>query len=211
MTLPFEVIEWQIWDGTLTAEQFALFAQMKPVVDNMHHPGNQAIYSWYEHCQWKWKQREYTWILSNLNLVAPSGHKVLDAGCGYTPLIRYFASINMDAYGFDWDAVELESNLTKSSMLAYGDRVHYHKQDIRSMKWPSDFFDYTVSVSVLEHLWLADGLIKKIVDKLLPIPVKIFPNENIRRALSEFIRVTRPGGLVVLTMDCGYGGEYGSR
>ena len=134
MTLPFEVIEWQIWDGTLTPQQFALFAQMNPVVDDMNRPGDKVFYSWFEHCQWKWKQREYAWVLSHLNLVSPSQLKVMDAGCGYTPLIRYLASINMDAYGFDWDAVDLESNLTKSSTLVNGDRVHYHKQDIRAMK-----------------------------------------------------------------------------
>ena len=206
MTMPFEVVKWQVWDGTLTQDQFALFARMKPVVDDMNRHDDPVLYSWYEHCQWKWKQREYAWVLSHLDLASPTGRKVLDAGCGYTPLIRYLASIGMEAYGFDLDAVEQQSNLPKSSTLLYGDLVRYHKQDIRAMKWPSDFFDYTVCVSVLEHLWFAEGLLKKAVGKLLPHQAKFFHLENLRRALSEFARVTRSGGLIILTMDCGYGG-----
>lgn len=203
-TLMFDIIDWQLYNGNLTSEQAAMFARMKPVVDDMRRPDEPIFYSWFEHCQWKWKQREYVWILEQLgpDLV---GRKVMDAGCGYTPLIRYLASQGCEAHGFDWDAIEAESNMAKSASLLHGNLVKYSKQDIRAMNWPSDYFDATVCVSVLEHLWSAQGFFQKAFDKFFPAKYKEFHFRNIRRAVDEMVRVTRPGGLIVLTMDCGFG------
>ena len=202
----FSVAEWQLWDGTLSAIKYALFARMKPLVDDMNREDDPIIYSWYEHCQWKWKQWEYASVLSYLDLVSPCGRKVLDAGCGYTPLIRYLASIGMDAHGFDWDVDEWKSSLGKSSELLFGERVKYRNQDITAMDWQSGFFDYTVSVSVLEHLYGAQRLLQRVFDRPFPRSRKYFAAKSIRQALAELIRVTKPGGLIILTMDCGYGG-----
>ena len=206
MKYPFEVVDWALWDGSLTQEQAALYSDMKPVVDDMHRIDDPVLDSWYEHCQWKWKQREYAWVLEKLGTFPVGQPKVLDAGCGYTALIRYLASKGFTSYGFDWDIHDEQSDLGRSSALMYGNLVNYHRQDIRSMKWPSDYFDTTVCVSVLEHLWAAQGLLQKIFDKPLPIKHKFFHFQNIDRALQEFIRVTKKGGAVILTMDCGYGG-----
>lgn len=202
----FDVVEWRCWDGTLSNDQEALFKRLEQVVEDMNREDDPLIYSWYEHCQWKWKQWEYASVLSYLDLVTPFGRRILDAGCGYTPLIRYFSSIGMDAYGFDWDVNERLSQLAKSATLLFGKFVHYHKQDIRAMKWSSDFFDYTVSVSVIEHLFGAQGFFQKIIDRMLPPQKKYFHIQTLKRTLKELIRVTKPGGLIVLTMDCGYGG-----
>lgn len=170
----FEVSEWRTWDGSLSAAQQELFAHMKPVIDDLKRENDPTFYTWYEHTQWRWKQWEYTSVLNQLNLPNAKGRKVLDVGCGYTPLIRYLASIGMDAYGFDWDAVEIESNLLKSSALLHGNLVKYHKQDMRDIKWESDFFDYTVCASVLEHLFIGETFLKKVFDKFLPPPKKYF-------------------------------------
>ena len=201
-----QVSKWSTWDGSLSNVQQELFAKMKPVVDDMNRESDPAFFTWYEHTQWQWKQWEYSSVLNQIDLSAAAGCKVLDAGCGYTPLIRYLASIGMEAYGFDWDAKEIESNLSKSSSLLHGNLVKYHKQDMRDMKWPSDFFDYTVCVSVLEHLFAGQNIFQKAVDKFLPPENKVFHINNVRRAIHEMIRVTKPGGQIILTMDCGFGG-----
>lgn len=203
MSKTFEILEWNLWDGKITDEQFELFARMRNIVDDMNRPDDPVIYSWYEHTQWKWKQCEYAWVLSHLKIPLVK-KKVLDAGCGYTPLIRYLASIGMDAYGFDWDV--MSDIQKKASRLLNGDLVKYHKQDIRAMNWQSDFFDYSVSVSVLEHLIGTLSYLKKALNTLFPRKYKLFLLDNIRSALGELIRVTKPGGLIILTMDRGYGG-----
>lgn len=200
----FDIVDWKLYDGQLTVEQAAIFERMKPVVDDMRRPTEPIFYSWFEHCQWRWKQREYVWILEQLGMDLKD-RKVMDAGCGYTPLIRYLASQGCEAYGFDWDAIEAESNMERSASLLYGNLVKYSKQDIRAMNWPSDYFDATVCVSVLEHLWSAQGFFQKAFDYFLPAKYKEFHFRNIRRAVDEMVRVTRPGGLIILTMDCGYG------
>jgi len=202
----FRIVECKIWDGALSEDQQALLARMEPFIEDMNREDEPIIYSWYEHTQWNWKRWEYASVLSHINPDECIGRRVLDAGCGYTPLIRYLASIGMEAYGFDWDADEQESILERSRTLLGGNLVKYHKQDMRVMQWPSNFFDYTVSVSVLEHLYEAEGSFQKAVDWLLPPPRKLFYTRTLRRALKELIRVTKPGGLIILTMDCGYGG-----
>jgi len=203
---PFEILEWQLYDGLLPQDQLDLFMRMKPIVEDMNRPDDLTLYLWYEICQWKWKQREYAWVLSHLDLNATAGRKVMDAGCGYMPLIRYLASIGMEAYGFDLDDDKQTCSLAKSSTLLFGNLVRFQKQDIRAMNWPSDYFDYTLSVSVLEHLYRGQGFFQRVFDKFLPRTKKYFHIQTVRQTLHELIRVTRPGGLIVLTMDCGYGG-----
>jgi SAM-dependent methyltransferase len=202
----FQIVQYRFWDGMLSNDQRALFGRLKPLVDDMNREDDPIIYSWYEHCQWKWKQWEYTSVLSCIDLSPPIGSKVLDAGCGYTPLIRYLCSVGMDGYGFDWDVDERLSSLAKNETLLFGNLVHYHNQDIRAMAWPSDFFDYTISISVLEHLYGGRGLLQRAIDRLLPRSKKYFSFKTIRHTFEELVRVTKPGGLIILTMDCGYGG-----
>lgn len=74
---------------------------MRSIVEDMNRPDDPILLNWYEHTKWRWKQDEYWWVLSHIDLCSHQGKKVLDAGCSYTPLIRYLASIGMDVYGFD--------------------------------------------------------------------------------------------------------------
>jgi SAM-dependent methyltransferase len=198
------VLSWALWDGQLAPELELLAAALKPLLVDMNKPDNPTLYTWYEHAQWRWKQWEYASMIQAVG-DHPEGRRILDAGCGYTPLIRYFASLGADAYGFDWDLSAAESDLATSSTLSFGDRVRYVQQDIRAMSWPSDYFDSTLSVSVLEHLYQATNIPTKVFDRLSGAH-KPFHYRNVARALAELVRVTKPGGTIAVTMDCGYGG-----
>src|SRR5258706_14203485 len=57
-------------------------------------------------------------------------------------------------------------------------RVHSELQDGRALTYPDGYFDAAYSVSVLEHI----------------------PDGGDSAAISELIRVTRPGGVVVVTV-----------
>jgi len=200
----FTVERWELWDGSLSPDHERLASTLNSVLEDMNREADPVIYTWYEHAQWKWKRWEYASVLATLP-AAPAGLRVLDAGCGYTPLIRHVASLGTDAYGFDWDLNAAESNLSISSSLLFGDRVSYRQQDIRAMSWPSDYFDVTLSVSVLEHLYQAEGFPAKVWDRLAGSH-KPFHYRNVARAIQDLVRVTKPGGLIAITMDCGYGG-----
>jgi SAM-dependent methyltransferase len=200
----FRVLEARLWQGGLPDRERALYQEMHELVEDLNRP-DPILQLWYELCQWQWKRWEFGSVLATLDLPNAHGKKVMDAGCGYTALIRHLASRGMDAYGFDWDVDEQSSSLGRAAELMYGDRVKYRKQDIRDLKWPTADFDYVVCVSVLEHLWLAGAPWKRLIDKPLPPPSKVFHIRNMRRAIHEMVRVTKPGGKVIITMDCGYG------
>jgi SAM-dependent methyltransferase len=200
-----EIVSWQLWDGSILSSHERLLAPMDPFMTDLRRPDDPVLMTWFEHTQWRWKRWEYASVIEAIDPSLHAGARVLDAGCGYTPLVRYLASLGMEAYGFDWDVNPVESQLDRSSRLLYGDRVRYHKQDLRSLEWPSDFFDFTVSVSVLEHLFLSPHLAGKLFDYPLPPSKKFFHVRNVRQAVEELVRVTKPGGRIILTLDCGYG------
>jgi SAM-dependent methyltransferase len=198
------VVHWQLWKGEFTDAQAALIAPMQPLFDEMKASSDHHLSDWYDHTQWRWKRWEYATVLAHLPLGDP-GTRVMDAGCGYTPLVRYLGGLGMQAYGFDWDMNPAESQLGRAASLLHGDRVTFSNQDMRRMDWPPDYFDYTVSVSVLEHLFFSPHFAGKVYDYFLPPQHKYFHVENLASAVRDLIRVTKPGGNLLLTMDCGYG------
>ena len=199
-----KVARWQLWKGEFTPAQSAVIAPMQPLFDEMKASDDQNLADWYDHTQWRWKRWEYATVLSHLPLGDPAGKRVMDAGCGYTPLIRYLGGLGMEAHGFDWDMNPAESELTRAAALLHGDRVKFSNQDMRRMDWPSDYFDYTLSVSVLEHLFFSPHFPGKVYDYFLAPENKHFHVQNFAAAVHDLIRVTKPGGRLLLTMDCGY-------
>ena len=202
----FTIENYDVYNGQLSKQDSKHLEGMKPFIEDMNRPNDPIMYSWYEHCMWKWKKREYAYILNNIHTESSFGQKVLDAGCGYTPLIRYLASLGMDAYGFDWDAKEIHSNLKKSSTLLYGNAVNYEKQDLCKIEWPSDYFDYVACVSVLEHLQGGATIWQRLINKFFPAEKKPFQLKKVQLAINELLRCTKNGGSIIITMDCGWGG-----
>ena len=201
-----KVHSWKLWKGELTQAQTDVIAPMQPLFDELKTSGDATLRNWFDHTQWRWKRWEYASVLAGLPVKNPLGIKVMDAGCGYTPLIRHLGGLGMDAYGFDWDMDPRDSQLAKAATLMHGDRVQFHNQDLRRLDWPSNYFDYTLSVSVLEHLFLSPHFPGKVFDYFLSPASKYFHVENLAAAVRELIRVTKPGGRLLLTMDTGYAG-----
>jgi ubiquinone/menaquinone biosynthesis C-methylase UbiE len=58
--------------------------------------------------------------------------------------------------------------------------VDYHIEPMQRLTWPDATFDRVCSISVLEH---------------------IQPPEEQKKAVQELVRVLKPGGLLILTLD----------
>lgn len=196
---------YKIWDGNLAAKDKQLLKPMQSLIKDLNCKDNQTLYSWYEHCQWKWKQWEYATVLSYIDTPHPKNHKVLDMGCGYTPLIRYLGSIGMQAYGFDKDANPNQSNVKISKTLMHGDKVKYYNKNILKIKWKDNYFDTVICVSTLEHLFDNVNLKQKVITKAMTKTQKerVYIN-NISKAIHELLRITKPGGQMLLTIDAGW-------
>ena len=119
-----------------------------------------------------------------LRAVGPCRDKaVLDAGCGEGYLTRRFAGRGAHAFGVDRSA-----GLIAAAAAAGGTRPgapRFALADLRALPWASDRFDAVVCNHSLNEL------------------------RSLRTAFSEFARVLRPGGSLVILMlhPCFYGGR----
>lgn len=128
----------------------------------------------------QWSRRfEYPFCFGGLQGLAP-GSRVLDAGSGFT-FFPYLLAEQLDARITCVDLADL-SNLFDAS--PYRDRsVDFATGDLGKLPFEDATFDAVVCVSVLEHMDQPD------------------------RVVSEFRRVLKPGGRLVLTMDVSLDGH----
>ncbi len=116
-----------------------------------------------------WTEREGEMSYANpkivaLNILDKCGSgRILDAGCGMGYLVKEFALLGMDAYGFD-----VSDNAVESVKKWYNkDKIK--QGSMLSIPYPDNYFDIVVSTDVLEHI----------------------AEEDIDKALSELRRVTK--------------------
>lgn len=107
-----------------------------------------------------------------------SGMRVLEIGCGRGGFARYLQGLGADLVAADFSetAVEVATRIL-------GDLPHCEARviDIQDIPYPDNSFDMIVSLETLEHV---------------PDPFK---------GLSELVRVTKPGGKLVITTPNYYG------
>lgn len=128
--------------------------------------------------QWPIRKLEYSFMLHNCKNLLKPGVKTLDAGCGITPIARFFASQGCEAYGIDSNENAI-NYLQNPHSLLYDPNVHLTTQDLTALKFEDNMFDLVTNISVLEHL-----------DRV-----------SASNAISEMLRVLRPGGMLILTVD----------
>lgn len=106
-------------------------------------------------------------------------HTVCDAGCGCGALSAALLRAGFAVSGFDTApaAVELARSAAPGAVLKTA--------DVCDTGYASGAFDAVVCRDVLDHMTMADA----------------------RRAVAELLRITRPGGLAVFTVDAA-DGEY---
>ena len=111
-------------------------------------------------------------------LAARKPVSVCDAGCGCGAYALKLARLGYAVSGFDISekAVKITREFLSSAGFPSGD---FHAADITSSGFASRQFDAVVSRDVVDHLPLQSG----------------------PAAVSELLRITRPGGCVILTLD----------
>lgn len=120
----------------------------------------------------KTRWEELTFARDALASVEPG--YVLDAGCGFEPGVHVMPEISA---GLGWHVEALD--LKRQSGFVPDPLINRRMLDMSATDYPDAWFDAYVSVSVLEHL---------------------SPGQR-DRALAEAMRVLRPGGLFIATMD----------
>lgn len=104
--------------------------------------------------------------------------RVCDAACGYGAHSLALASNGFEVYSFDVSPSAVM--FTRMGLERYGfDASHVRTADILSTGYPNAFFDGVVANSVLDHMSAADA----------------------RRSLAELCRITKPGGILMVSLD----------
>ena len=110
------------------------------------------------------------------NLVKPGG-KILDAGCGPGRDCAYFLEKGFQVVGVDLSEKLLEISRKKAP------RATFHKQDLRSLKFPHNSFDAIWACASLVHL------------KRFEVP----------KVLHDFYSSLKPGGVLFILLKEGKG------
>lgn len=154
------------------------------------------------------RQWEYPWAIMNSKIKA--GQRVLDAGCGSTPLLPYLFNRGCLCYGIDnkfsYEIHPFSSWSLKMRPLVFlskvyplyllfnpnpmeglnnpakvlGMQINYIKASLTNQPFAENSFDRIFCISTLEHL----------------------NKDNMLKAASEFKRILKKGGLLIVTLDC---------
>lgn len=130
-------------------------------------------------CRWPFRKLEYSFVLEALQERLLPGQRYLDAGCGITPLAHVVAGSGIEADACDGDERLIADIQRLGTDKLYGSRVNYRAEDLTALSYPDQSFDAVSCVSVLEHI---------------PAPYD-------QVAVRELMRVLKPGGLLVITVD----------
>ncbi len=128
---------------------------------------------------------EYPWLKAQ----HPAG-QVLDAGSvlNHAHIIERFRPLA--------DELTIATLVTEDVTFPEQD-VTYLDADLRELPLPDDHFDTVVCVSTLEHVGMDNTMYGS------DLPADEDPKVEARRALAELLRVTRPGGRVLVTVPFG--------
>lgn len=191
------------------------FKDMFQDLENIHLKSQGGLLSLYYEYRYKnfgfstfARRWEYPWAIINADI--KNGDRILDAGCGCSPLLLYLYKKGCICYGLD-NKFSYEINplsfCTRKNKIAQklsrhypfyfwinphgteglcnpaktlGFKVNYIKGDMISLPFNDNSFDRIFCISVLEHL----------------------SKEDILKAAKEFNRILKIEGLIILTVDC---------
>jgi SAM-dependent methyltransferase len=146
------------------------------------------------------RPEEFRQVLHDLapELTDLKGGRILDVGSPKLPVLiwaRDYPEIELYATDILPSFIPSTTGLLRAMGLEsrLGDTVHLQTEDVRSLSFPDETFDWAYSISVLEHVADEDG------------------QAGDARAISEIARVLKPGGTVTLTVPYdpgGYREEY---
>ena len=114
----------------------------------------------------------YRFILSSINSLDTSDLKILEIGCLNGFFIEKLLEEGYDVIG--GDIIHEAIKLGNAHLSSYGERLFF--MDINNLPRESNEFDVTLCVETLEHI------------------------RNYKGAIAELIRVTKPGGRVLITV-----------
>lgn len=140
-------------------------------------PLKDEVLRYREYLEWPVRQMEYSYVILALSRYAARWQPapILDVGCGPSS----FPAVLASAFGARVTAVDSDPRIAEEMGRLDLPGCEYRQADMRALPFPDRTFAAVTSVSVLEHA----------------------PREWGVQAIEEMLRVVRPDGCVVLTLD----------
>ena len=144
-----------------------------------------------------WERRIHDLVVSRLALSSNSQMSALDIGCGDASLLATIlahapamTAAGVDFWGSNWDYAQ---SACESRLSSLGLRAAFRRMDAARLEFPDESFDVVVSVMCFHEVRAPSGVTMR-----GPLV-----------ALSEALRVLRPGGVFVLVDRFGDATDYG--
>lgn len=116
--------------------------------------------------------------------------KILDVGCGRGDIALYLGRNSKEAIGIDYskEAIELANSARVNFPLYIQKKVHFKIMNIKTLSFPSNYFDVVICIDVLEHLYKkeVEGTMLEI-KRVLKKNGVFFLQTGINRLLYDFV------------------------
>ncbi len=141
---------------------------------------------------WSIREWEYPWTILNSDISKET--KILDIGSGWSLYPLYLSTLSDYVTSIDLSEKQMK---VYSPFLAklLNTPMNYEVGDALNLKYDDNLFDYVYCISVIEHF---EEEKNKRGER-----VNYYRKKLDRIAIKEFLRVIRPGGKVILTIDYG--------
>lgn len=142
---------------------------------------NEEYNSYVIYNKWPIRKLEYSYVIGEVEKVVFPGAKLLEAGCGVSPLPFLWSKLGADVVAVDISkkSVSMMERFSRDDYFEISKNIKCEYADIVNIPFVDNTFDIITSVSVIEHL---------------PYPQYLM-------AFNEIYRVLKPGGTFICTCD----------
>ena len=139
------------------------------------------------------KYWEYPWVLANLRL--EKHMSILDAGCGKSPLQFLLSDMGCKVNGVDLFENVKWHGIDRKLAKRFKCQIEYRCEGMEALSYDDNTFNRVCCVSVIEHCRA-----KKEEDERATHQTEEDRRLQ-RKMMKEMIRVLKPGGLLIVTVD----------
>ena len=119
---------------------------------------NQEYCDYSKYHEWAVRKLEYSFIIRGVEQNIKKGDRLLEAGCGVSPLPFLWDKFGakVDAIDLSPESISLMERMQNDQFFGSKSKICFQKGNVIKLPYENETFDVVVSTSVLEHLSFPD-------------------------------------------------------